>query len=86
MPLFLSVDATNFVTKIGETQSVNLINTIGNTYVPNKHWEDKTSVLFGVGATTYQNNNMIFNTGLRYLNMSNMLSNGNVWQLNTEDY
>ncbi|MDX2345439.1 MAG: hypothetical protein QNK11_00995 [Legionella sp.] len=83
IPLFVSVDATTLFTRLGQTQSINLINNLGNTYVADKHWDNKTTVMFGAGATTYQKNNLIFNTGLRYLSTSNFLLNGNVWQMNS---
>ncbi len=86
IPLFMSVDASTFFTKPGITQNINLFNNLGNTYVAAKHWDNKTTLLFGVGATTYQKNNIIFNTGLRYLATSDILLNGNVWQLNQAQF
>jgi hypothetical protein len=86
VPLFLSVDASTFFTRPGITQAVNLFNNIGNTYVAAKHWDNKTTLLFGVGATTYQKNHLIFNTGLRYLSTSDILLNGNIWQLNQTQF
>jgi hypothetical protein len=86
VPLFISLDVTTVFTRPGETQQVNLFNQLGNTYVPNKDWQNKSTVLFGVGATTYTKNNVIFNTGVRYLSISNIFLQGNVWQLNSPDF
>jgi hypothetical protein len=86
IPLFVSVDATTMFTRLGTTQSVNLFNQLGNTYVADKHWDNKTTVMFGAGATTYQKKQLVFNTGLRYLATAGFLSNGNVWQLNSAQF
>ena len=82
VPLFVSVDATTFFTRPGQTQQVKLMNDLGNTYVPLRHWDNKTTVMFGAGATTYDKNNILFNTGIRYFSTSDLLLNGNIWQLN----
>ncbi len=83
VPLFVSVDATTFFTRLGTTEQVNLMGNLGNTYVPSKHWDNKTTVMFGAGATTYEKNNVLVNTGVRYFSTSDLLATGTVWQLNT---
>ncbi|MDF1678797.1 MAG: hypothetical protein P1U32_08910 [Legionellaceae bacterium] len=82
VPLFVSVDATTLFTQIGRTEQVNLLNGFGNTYVPLKHWDNKTTVMFGVGATTYNKNHIQFNTGARYFSTTHMRVGGTVSSLN----
>ncbi len=82
VPLFVSVDATTFFTQLGRTEQVNFFNGFGNTYVPSRHWDNKTTVMFGVGATTYDKNHIQFNTGVRYFSTTNMRVGGTVWQFN----
>ncbi len=86
VPLFVSVDATTFFTRLGTTEQVNLMNGLGNTYVADKHWDNKTTVMFGAGAITYDRSNIIFNTGVRYFSTSNLLVEGNIWQLHMPEF
>lgn len=86
VPLFVSVDATTLFARLGITEQVNFMGNLANTYVPEKKWDNKTTVMFGVGATTYEKNKLLLNTGARYFSTTSFLFNGNVWQLSNPNF
>lgn len=78
---FISLDALALFSKPAHTQSVNLLGTMGNTYVGTQQWQSDGSVMVGLGLNTYQHADIDLNTSLRYLPTFNIPSHGEVWQL-----
>ncbi len=78
---FISLDAVALFSDPGHTQEVNLLNTLGNTYISKKQWQSDGSVMLGLGLRAYQRDSLNVNTSLRYLPGINMPSHGEVLQL-----
>ena len=68
-------------TRSGQTQNLKLFNTSGNTYVAVKNWENITTLMYGVGVTTYQKQDMRLNTSVRFVTLKTTPLDGYVWQL-----
>ncbi len=77
---FISVDEAVFFSAPAYTQSLNLINTLGNTYLANPQWHQDDSVMLGLGLQTYQRSDLNVNTSVRYIPRVSMQSQGEVLQ------
>jgi opacity protein-like surface antigen len=83
LPIFLSLDAAQIYTAPGANQELNIFSNLGNTYVAAQNLESILAVMVGLGATTYQQKNVLFNTSLRYLPINNIPVSGKIWELNS---
>jgi hypothetical protein len=86
LPIFASVDAATFYTRLGITQHLNLFDNLGNTYLASKRWDNNTTFLVGVGARTYQSTHVHVDTSIRYLPTPYTELTGQIWQLNTSAF
>lgn len=82
--VFISLDEVTLFAKPGQTQAINLLNTLGNTYVLKEQWQYDESVILGAGIKTYQQHDIEINTSVRYLPEVSMHIQGDVLQLNSE--
>jgi hypothetical protein len=80
-PIFASIDAALLFSSLGLTQDVNLVGSVGNRYVATNNNKTAATAIFGLGARTYENDWLVFNTSVRYIPFPQTELNGNVWQL-----
>jgi len=83
---FVSIDGIAVFANTGKTQAIALFNTLGNTYIPNKKWQNYNSLMIGAGVNAYKNHDIEINTGLRYLPTIEMPTHGDVLQLHSERF
>lgn len=83
---FISYDLGPLYTNLGTTQSLNLLNNLGNTYIATRCWQNNGGTfMFGIGKQWYNNIklHLTINSSLRYLQTSDIAFGGNVWQLHS---
>jgi len=78
---FIAFDETVFFSAPAYTQSLNLMNTLGNTYLANHQWQQDDSVMLGLGFRAYQHHELNVNTSVRFIPRVSMQSQGDVLQL-----
>ena len=83
---FVSLDGAWLLSQPGQTQEINLLDDLGNTYRAFPYTANNNTLIVGVGFRIYQNEWMQSNLGLRYLPMTGMTIKGEVWQLNSPEF
>lgn len=78
---FVAIDETMSFSAAGYSQNVNLMNTLGNTYLASPQWQHDESVMLGLGLRTYQHHDVNINTSARFLPRLNSQVHGDVLQL-----
>lgn len=81
LPVFASIDVAVLFSNLGTTENVNLLGSVGNTYVAIKNQKSAATAIFGLGVRTYNTNPFMFNTSVRYIPIPKTELQGNVWQL-----
>ena len=80
---FISLDGVALLADPAHTQALNLIDTLGNTYIAKHQWQSDKSLIVGVGFRSYKRDELDVNTSLRLLPFIKMQSQGDVLQLNS---
>lgn len=86
LPVFASIDVAVLFSKLGTTQDVNLLGSMGDTYVATKDRKSTATAIFGLGVRTYNTNPFTFNTSVRYIPIPKTELQGNVWQLKSSRF
>lgn len=84
--IFISLDGAWLFSQPGQTQQINLFDELGNTYLAFPDTLNNNTLLVGLGVRLYQNEWMQSNLSLRYLPMTGMTVQGEVWQLNSPEF
>lgn len=79
--VFVSIDTARLFTHPGITQDINFNNDIGNTYVNKTNQLHNNTISLGVGLRPYKNEQLQISTGLRFVPVSPLLLQGQIWQL-----
>ncbi len=79
--LFLSIDPMLLFVNPGLTQDVHLNHQLGNTYIDQTGPTKKTFFSISAGLRPYHSEQLQINTGLRYIPVSSVALQGQIWQL-----
>lgn len=84
--VFVTIDALTLFADPAHTQSINLLGTLGNTYIASHLWHHDESVMLGIGLRTYQRHQMAMRTSLQFIPYAKVQSQGDILQLHSPSF
>lgn len=79
----INADAVMLFANPTHTQNINLLNTLGDTYIGVQKWQHNESVMLGLGLRSYQSRVIHVNTSIQYLPNINTTAQGDILQLHS---